>query len=84
VIRGVGVESLLDGKGRHPQCFSPRRRLDCLKIPLLDATRPYERLDLRNDRGREPRFEAPFLAASSEATWGISNCASAHRSHACQ
>ena len=84
VIRGVGVQALLNSAGRHTHRLSAHRRLDRLKIPVLNRTRPYERLDLRNDLGREPPFEALFLAASSEAASVFSNWLSAHCSHACQ
>ena len=83
-IRGVGIEPLLDDASREPQRFPPRGHLHGLKIPVLHAPRPCQPFDLADDLGVERGFEAPFLAASSEAAPTASSWASAHCSQARQ
>ena len=84
VVRGVSVDPLLDGAGRHAQRLAACRRLDRLEVPALDGVGAYERFDLRDDFGREGRFEPPFLTASCAAASGASSWASAQRSQASQ
>jgi len=60
-----------------------RRCFDGLEVQPVDGTIAYERFDLSDDLRVEGRFEAPFLAPSSEVA-AASNCASAHCSHARQ
>lgn len=84
IVGGVRVESLFDCARRHTQRFPAGRDLNRFQIPTVDASRPYELLDFRADLGFERRFEAPFLAAPSEAACGVSSSASAHLSQASQ
>ena len=84
MIRGVGVEPLLDGAGRDTHRLAANGRFDRLKIAGIDCTGPYERFDFGEDLGLERRFEAPFLATSSEAASRTSSSASAHCSQARQ
>ena len=71
VVRGVGVDPVLDGAGRHPQRFAAGGRLDGLEVPVLDGAGAYERLDLGDDFGREGRLEPPFWAAAWAAASGV-------------
>jgi hypothetical protein len=67
VIALVRVEPLLHGPSCESQSPSPRRRLDGLKVQLVDRAPAYKRFDLGDDFDLEGLFEAPFLTASSEA-----------------
>jgi len=84
VVRGVGVQALLDGPSSDPQNASAQRHLDRLEVDLRADRPAYERFDFRPDFRVETRFEPPFLAASVEAACGESSSASAQRSHASQ
>jgi len=76
---------LLDGAGRPAPRLAARGGLDRLEVPVLDGVAAYERVDLRDDFGREGRGEPPFWAApAGAAAAGVSSWASAHCSQACQ
>jgi hypothetical protein len=81
MVRAIGVEPALERSSRQPKRSTTGRRLDRLEIQTVDRARPYERLDLGRDLGREGLFEAPFFAASCEAA---SRSVSAHCSQASQ
>lgn len=63
MVRGVGVEPVLDGPGGQAQDLTARGGLDGLEVQPIDRPRAYERLDLGGDFARERLFEPPFLAA---------------------
>jgi hypothetical protein len=46
VVRGVGVDPLLDGAGRHAPRLAARGGFDRLEVPALDGAGAYERVDL--------------------------------------
>ncbi len=80
MVRGVGVDALLDGPGRHAHRLAADGRLEGLEVPVVDGARAYERFDLGNDLAFERRFEPPFLTASGEVAWGAASLASHNRS----
>jgi hypothetical protein len=82
VVGLIVIQPAFDGTRRDVQRAPACRRLDCLEVQPVDAPGAYERLDLGDDLRVEDRLEPPFLAASSpETASGVSNWASAHRSH---
>ena len=83
MVRGVGVEALFEGAGRHAQHAAPEGHLHRLEIEALAGARAYEGFDFLGDLSLEGGVEAPFLAAGA-AVSGASSWASAQPSQASQ
>jgi hypothetical protein len=81
VVRGVGVEPLLDRPARHAHRLAVHGRLEGFEVSVVDGARAYERFDLGRDFPREDRREPPFSASSAAC---CASSASAHLSQASQ
>ena len=75
----VHVEAAGDGDTCDTQRFPPRGDFDRLQVALVDRC-AYERIDLRDDFGREGLFEPPLWAASFEAALAACSRVSQRRS----
>jgi hypothetical protein len=84
MVRRVGVETLLHGPRRNRKHAAADARLDRLEVHPIDRARSDQGFDLPLDLRLERRFEAPFLAASSEAASGEAISWSASTSQAFQ
>jgi hypothetical protein len=79
VVRGVGIEPLLDRPGRHTHRHAPYGRLEGFEVALVDVNSAYERFDLGRDFRGEDRLE-PFFSAPCSVCSSASSSASAARS----
>lgn len=84
MVSVVGVESLLNGTGRHRKGPASCRRFDGLEIQPIRRTGGNQRFDFTDDFEIERFFEPPFLTASFKVAGGACSSASAHRSQASQ
>jgi hypothetical protein len=79
VVGMVGVETSGNSQARYPEGLAACGQLYRFKVPLVDRS-AYEGIDFREDFDRENLFEAPFFAASCEATSPCASRASHRRS----
>jgi hypothetical protein len=83
-VGSVGVELALDHSCGHGQRLLPRPQLDGFEAQIVNAARPYERLDLGEDVGLEGPLEPLFSAPWASEPAAASSSASAHCSQARQ